>query len=102
MAGKRRLKVITACGLGTGTALYLKMVVEDILKKAGVEADVTTADSSIAPTLEGDIVVTALDLAESLKGRTRAKVVVPVLNYGDKNEISKKLLDAVEAIKGEP
>jgi len=30
MANKGPLKVVTACGLGTGTALYLKMVVDDI------------------------------------------------------------------------
>ncbi len=101
MANKGPLKVVTACGLGTGTALYLKMVVDDILRKANIEADVETADSSIAPTVIADIIVTAPDLAESFKGRAKAKVIVVVENYGDKAEIEAKLLEAVKKIKGE-
>jgi len=101
MGANYPIKIVTACGLGTGTALYLKMVIEDILKKAGVESNVETADSSIAPTLEVDIIVTALDLAEGFRERSKAKVIVAVENYGDKNEISKKLLEAIKKIKGE-
>jgi PTS system ascorbate-specific IIB component len=101
MEKNRPLRVVTACGLGTGTALYLKMVVEDILKKAGIYADVITADSSIAPTLETDIIVTALDLAEDFKGRAKAKEIVAVENYGNRKEISEKLLEAARRIREE-
>ncbi|MGB9724895.1 MAG: PTS sugar transporter subunit IIB [Brevinematia bacterium] len=94
-------KIITACGLGTGTALYLKMVVEEILKKAGIEANVMTADSSIAPTLEADIIVTATDLAETFIKKSKAKVIVEIDNYGDKSEISRKLLEAIKKLRGE-
>lgn len=98
---KHPFKIVTACGLGTGTALYLKMLVEGILKEVGIEASVITADSSIAPTLEADIIVTAPDLAEVFSERSKAKVIVSIENYGDRNEIRKKLLEAIKKTKGE-
>ncbi|NPV88046.1 PTS sugar transporter subunit IIB [Coprothermobacteraceae bacterium] len=93
-----RLRVVTACGLGTGTALYLKMVVEEILRKLNVNASVETADSSLAPTIEADIIVTAPDLAESFKKRSRARAIVVVENYGDKASIEAKLRSAIEEL----
>ncbi|MGB9857305.1 MAG: PTS sugar transporter subunit IIB [Dictyoglomaceae bacterium] len=95
------LKIIAACGLGTGTALYLKMTIEEILKKAGISAIVETADASIAPTIDADIIVTGPDLAENFRKRAKAKEIVSVNNYGNKTEISEKLLEAVKKIRGE-
>jgi PTS system ascorbate-specific IIB component len=89
------MKIITACGLGTGTALFLKMTVDSILKKEGIDATVETADSTLAPTIDADIIVTARDLKARFAGRARAREIIAIDNYGNREEIRQKLLEAI-------
>lgn len=100
MTRKQPIRVVAACGLGTGTALYLKMTVEEILKKAGIPAVVETADATLAPTMSADIIVTGPDLAEMFRQRARAREIVTVTNYGNRAEIQEKLLAAVQRMEG--
>ncbi len=100
MERKGPIRVVAACGLGTGTALYLKMTVEEILRKAGVPAVVETADATLAPTITADIIVTGPDLAEMFRQRARAREIVAVTNYGNRAEIQEKLLAAVQRLGG--
>ena len=98
MAG--RLKIVTACGLGTGTALFLKTVVESICRKHNIDAVVETADATLAAVLNADIIVTGPDLAEKFISEKAAKEVVTVYNYGNRKEIEEKLLEAVRRLTG--
>ncbi|WP_376793060.1 PTS sugar transporter subunit IIB [Thermoflexus sp.] len=100
MNQKQPIRVVAACGLGTGTALYLKMTVEEILKKAGIPAVVETADATLAPTMNADIIVTGPDLAEMFSRRAKAREIVSISNYGNKAEIQEKLLAAVQRLGG--
>ncbi|MGQ9493309.1 MAG: PTS sugar transporter subunit IIB [Anaerolineae bacterium] len=99
MARNIPLKIVAACGLGTGTALFLKMTIDDILKKANVDAIVETADASIAQAVSADIVVTAQDLVELVKRNPRVKEIVEITNYGNLAEIREKLLNAVKRLE---
>ncbi|MEM0318312.1 MAG: PTS sugar transporter subunit IIB [Thermofilaceae archaeon] len=97
------VKIVTACGLGTGTALFLKTVVESVCRKHGVEAIIETADATLAPVLKPDIIVTGPDLAKRYLSERAAKEVVTVYNYGNRKEIEEKLLEALKrlgAIRG--
>lgn len=93
-----RLRIVTACGLGTGTALFLKTVVESVIRKAGIDAIVETADATLAAAMKPDIIVTGPDLAERFQREKAAKVVIPVFNYGNRKEIEEKLLEAVRKL----
>jgi len=95
-----RLKIVTACGLGTGTALFLKMVVESICRKHNIKADVETADATLAAALKADIIVTGPDLAEKFIQEKAAKEVVSIYNYGDRKEMEEKLLEAIKRLTG--
>ncbi|MBC7260409.1 MAG: PTS sugar transporter subunit IIB [Anaerolineae bacterium] len=99
MARNAPLRIVAACGLGTGTALFLKMTVDDILKKANVDAIVETADASIAQAVSADIVVTAQDLVELVRRNPRVKEIVEITNYGNLPEIREKLLNAVKRLE---
>jgi PTS system ascorbate-specific IIB component len=92
------IKIVTACGLGTGTALFLKTVVESICKAHNIPVQVETADATLAPVLKPDIIVTGPDLAERFIKERAAKEVVSVYNYGNRKEIEEKLLEAVKRI----
>ncbi|UNQ73259.1 PTS sugar transporter subunit IIB [Infirmifilum sp. NZ] len=95
-----RLKIVTACGLGTGTALFLKTVVESIVRKAGIDASVETADATLAAAMKPDIIVTGPDLAERFQKEGAAKIIIAVYNYGNRREIEEKLLEAIQRLKG--
>lgn len=99
MARNAPLRIVAACGLGTGTALFLKMTIDDILKKANVDAVVETADASIAQAVSADIVVTAQDLVELVRRNPRVKEIVEITNYGNLPEIREKLLNAVKRLE---
>jgi len=92
------VKIVTACGLGTGTALFLKTVVESICRAHNIPAQVETADATLASALKPDIIVTGPDLAERFLREKAAREIVSVYNYGNRKEIDQKPLEALKRI----
>lgn len=87
------MKIICVCGLGQGSSLILRMSVESVLKKLGIEADVEHMDVSSAAAMDADYIITSSELAQTLEG-AKSKVVV-VNNYFDQNEIKEALEDVL-------
>ncbi len=88
------MKILTVCGLGQGTSLILKMTVEDVLRKMGVQADVENTDVSSAQSMNVDLVVLSQDLANTL-GDVDADVVI-VNNYFDEDEVEAALRTVIK------
>jgi len=89
------MKILTVCGVGQGTSLILKMTVEDVLQKMGVQADVENTDVSSARSMNSDIVVLSQDLANTLGTDVDADVVV-VNNYFDEEEVEDALRSVIK------
>ncbi|WP_028273427.1 PTS sugar transporter subunit IIB [Atopococcus tabaci] len=89
------MKILTVCGVGQGTSLILKMTVEDVLTKMGVQADVENTDVSTARAMNSDIIVLSQDLANTLGEETGAEVVV-VNNYFDEDEVEAALSKVIK------
>ena len=89
------MKILAVCGMGLGSALLLRMLVEKAVKKLNIEADVTVADISTARGAgsDADIIVTSAELAEQL-GSVKGKIIT-IKNYVDVNEMTEKLSKAV-------
>jgi PTS system ascorbate-specific IIB component len=89
------LKIVAVCGMGVGSALLLRMLVEKALKNLNLEADLEIADISTARGAgsDADIIVTSAELAERL-GDVQGKIVT-IKNYIDVNEMTEKLRSAV-------
>ncbi len=95
----RELYILTVCGLGTGTALFLKMQVSKVVRELGYSARVETADASQAKNIRCDIIVTAPDLAKMLRSQgAYAKEIVEIKNYMNKQEMKEKLKAAIDRI----
>lgn len=95
----RELYILAVCGLGTGTALFLRMQVSNIVRELGYNAKVETADASQAKNIKCDIIVTAPDLAKALRAQgALAREVVEVKNYMNKQELKEKLRAAINKI----
>ncbi|MDV7024750.1 PTS sugar transporter subunit IIB [Atlantibacter subterranea] len=86
------MKILTVCGLGMGSSLILRMNVETVLKKHGVEANVEHMDVSAAASTNADLVITNAELVGNLQHLSCPVVVVN--NYIDTNEITQALVNA--------
>ncbi|MCZ7833732.1 PTS sugar transporter subunit IIB [Atlantibacter hermannii] len=86
------MKILTVCGLGMGSSLILRMNVETVLKKHGVEANVEHMDVSAAASANADLVITNAELVGNLQHLSCPVVVVN--NYIDTNEITQALVKA--------
>ena len=75
------MKILTVCGLGMGSSLILRMNVETVLKKHGVEANVEHMDVSAAASANADLVITNAELVGNLQHLSCPVVVVN--NYID-------------------
>ena len=88
------MKILTVCGVGQGTSLILRMTVEDVLRKMGIQADIENTDVSSAKSIQSDIVVLSQELAGTL-GDVDSKVVI-VNNYFDEEEVERELSKVIK------
>lgn len=91
----KRLNVLAVCGFGVGTSLFLRMNIEEVLNKNGIDAEVTNADIATAASVPADIIFTS----EELKSQIESKVKVPIIiinNFMNKSEIEEKGIPAIK------
>lgn len=88
------MQIVTVCGLGMGTSLMLKMMVQDILDEEGISADVEAWDAGTVKGKKADLFVVSEDLKSNFAGFDGK--VVYVRNLTDKQEIREKLLAAIK------
>lgn len=88
------IEILTACGVGMGTSLLLKMYTEDVLKELGVEARVQASDASQARGARVDLILTSPPLVEACSGG-RGTVRV-IKSFVDKDEIRSVLVEFLE------
>lgn len=89
----RPLKILTVCGVGQGSSLIMRMFVEDVLKELGIPAKVEHTELLTAKSSDADIIVASVIHADEFEGSD--KIVVPLKNLVDKEEIKSKLLEAL-------
>ena len=88
------IHIATACGVGMGSSLVLRMYTEDVLKELGVEANVEAMDVSQAKGAKVDLVLTSPALIEVVSGGKA--VVKGISNYVDKSLIRAALIEYFE------
>jgi PTS system ascorbate-specific IIB component len=88
------IHIATACGVGMGSSLVLRMYTEDVLKELGVEANVEAMDVSQAKGAKVDLVLTSPALVEVVSGGMA--IVKGVSNYIDKSLIRAALIEYFE------
>lgn len=93
MAGK--LRILAVCGFGIGTSLFLKMNIEDVLKKNSIDAEVINADIATAASIPSDIVVSSEGLKSQLEGKIEVPIII-ISNFMNKSEIEEKCIPAIK------
>jgi len=88
------INIATACGVGMGSSLILRMYTEDVLKELGVKANVEAMDVPQAKGAKVDLVLTSPSLVEVVSGGKG--VVKGISNYIDKSLIRAALIEYFE------
>ena len=85
------MKIVTICGAGIGSSGILKINAERVLKRLGLEADVTAAhlSSLSSDAADAQVVLTSAEFVDAI-GPTNADVIV-IVNYFDTEELALKL-----------
>ncbi|MEY2848710.1 MAG: hypothetical protein RI885_1375 [Actinomycetota bacterium] len=85
------MKIVAICGAGIGSSGILKVNAERVLKKLGIDADVTAADlgSVAVAAADAQVILTSVEFVEVI-GKTFADVIV-IDNYFDQQELTEKL-----------
>ncbi|MBQ1307805.1 MAG: PTS sugar transporter subunit IIB [Erysipelotrichaceae bacterium] len=84
-------KIQCVCGFGCGSSLMLRMAIDDVLKKNGLEADTLVGDVGTCLSNPCDVIFISRDLAERIADRAEMPVVI-IENFMDNEEIEEKVL----------
>lgn len=88
------MQIITVCGLGCGTSLMLKMVVEDILAENGIDGNVEAWDLGSVKGRKADLFIASEELRANFEEIEGPKVFIK--NLTDTEEIRKKIIAVIK------
>jgi PTS system ascorbate-specific IIB component len=85
------VKIVAICGAGIGSSGILKVNTERVLKRLGLEADVTAVhlSSLSADAADAQVILTSREFVDAI-GPSNADVIV-IENYFDTEELARKL-----------
>jgi len=86
---KKRIDILTVCGVGSGSSLILRMYVEDVLEEFGIRYRVQAGQVSEAKGSKADLILCSHEFLPVTQGATAR--VVPIKNFTDKNELRSEL-----------
>ncbi len=93
----KKIKVLAVCGFGVGTSLILRMNIETVLKKHGIQADVTNSDITTAASVPADIIFTSAELYDQLNSKVNIPLV-KINNFMNNNEIEEKGIPIIKEL----
>lgn len=83
------MKILTVCGMGSGSSLILKMNVDSLLSDMGVDADVEVCDLGSAKGTDADLIISTTGLKSQLEDIGTEKIFIT--NVINKDELSTEL-----------
>jgi len=90
---KKRVNILTVCGVGSGSSLILRMYTEDVLEDMGLRYKVQAGQASEARGTNADIVMCAPEFYSVCKDSPAE--VVPIKSFTDKNMIREALTEVL-------
>jgi PTS system ascorbate-specific IIB component len=94
---KRKVNIITVCGVGSGSSLILRMYVEDVLEELGVRYKVAAGQASEAKGTSADIVMCAEEFYPVCKDSPAT--VVTIKSFTNKDELRTKLREVLTRLE---
>ena len=91
-------KIQAVCGYGCGSSLMLRMAIDDILRKNGLEAETFCGDVGTCLANPCDVIFISRDLGERIIDRAKMPVVI-IDNFMSKKEVEEKVMAYFETLK---
>ncbi|WP_423189008.1 PTS sugar transporter subunit IIB [Alkalibacterium sp. f15] len=88
------MKILTVCGMGSGSSLILKMNVDSILEDEGIDAEVEAVDLGSVGGAIADLIISTQELESKLEDYDIKKLFVN--NVIDKEALKVKLLEVLK------
>ena len=92
------IRIQTVCGFGCGSSLFLRMKIEEVLKKNNIEASVFCGDVGTCLTQPCDAIFISEELLDRIEGRTDV-TLVPIVNFTNDEELTTKTLEFIKNLK---
>jgi PTS system ascorbate-specific IIB component len=87
----KEVKMQIVCGFGCGSSLFLRIKIDQVLRRHGLKARTFCSDVSSACSADCDVIFISSDLYERIKNKASVPVVV-VKNFLDDEEVTEKIL----------
>lgn len=87
---KKKVDILTVCGVGSGSSLILRIYVEDVLEELGLKYRVNAGQVSEAKSAKADIILCSYEFLSVTEGAISR--VIPIKNFTDKNELREALV----------
>lgn len=97
----KEYKVGVCCTFGAGSSMMLKMNLDTIFSKLGLNASVEVYDISGISNAELDIIFTSKALSHQVESSVKDIEVVPVSNYFDSSELQELTKKYFTEVEGE-
>ncbi len=89
MENKKRVDILTVCGVGSGSSLILRMYVEDVLDELGIRYRVQAGQVSESKGSKADIILCSPEFFSVTRGATAR--VIQINSFTNKDEIRSSL-----------
>ncbi|MDT2503247.1 MULTISPECIES: PTS sugar transporter subunit IIB [Enterococcus] len=83
------MKILTVCGMGSGSSLILKMNVDTIMDSLSIDADVEACDIGSVGGQNADLIISTKEFGNPLDDFSADKILVS--NVVNKSELEKQL-----------
>lgn len=90
-------KIQAVCGYGCGSSLMLRMSIDDICKKNGLQAETFCGDVATCLANPCDAIFISKDLGERIIDRAKVPVII-IENFMSKKEVETKVLEYFESL----
>lgn len=80
------MKILAVCGFGLGSSMVLKMTLEKVARKLGIEAEFENTDVSSAKGIQADVIFTSFELTQELAKNTNVPIY-SIRKYMDMEEV---------------
>ena len=85
------VKIQAVCGFGCGSSLFLRIKIDEVLKKNGITARTFCGDVGTACSADCDVIFTSPELGERMKERAKVPIII-INSFMDENEVTEKVL----------
>lgn len=93
----KTLRIVTVCGFGIGSSLILKMTVDTVLERHGIEAETEPHDVTSVSNDQADLLLTSQSLYDQVKEKVNCPIIL-IENFISEEEVEEKVVPVVKEL----